>query len=52
MAQKSDYTQHAAWMSALNELAPQDYQKLLSRWRVEHQRRSNLWKAMKNLGLG
>lgn len=44
--------EHVEWMSALNELAPQDYKKLLSRWRVEHQRRRNLWKAMENLGLG
>ena len=52
MSQKSDYTEHAEWMSALNELAPQDYKKLLSRWRIEHQRRRNLWKAMEKLGLG
>ena len=40
LAQKSDYTQHAQWMIALKQ------------WRVKHQRRSNLWKAMREAGLG
>jgi hypothetical protein len=52
MAHKSNYNNHAQWMAALNEIAPQSYQKLLSQWRVEHQRRRNLWKAMESLGLG
>lgn len=51
MSQNSDYTTNAEWMSALKELAPQNYQKLLSEWKVKHQRRRNLWKAMGNLGL-
>ena len=50
-AQKSNYSDHARWMSALQELSSQDYKTLLSHWRVDHQRRSNLWKAMKQLGL-
>jgi hypothetical protein len=51
MAQKSDYTEHARWMAALKELAPRAYESLLDRWRVEHQRRRNLWKAMAKEGL-
>jgi len=50
-AQKSDYTEHAHWMVALKELSPNDYQALLEQWRVAHQRRRNLWKAMKQEGL-
>ncbi|MBE9181902.1 hypothetical protein IQ268_25365 [Oculatella sp. LEGE 06141] len=51
-ASKSDYTVHAKWMVALKELSPQNYETLLAEWRDVHQRRSNLWKAMKQLGLG
>ncbi|RUT04261.1 hypothetical protein DSM106972_044890 [Dulcicalothrix desertica PCC 7102] len=50
-SQGSDYTQHAKWMAALLELAPEDYNKLLQEWKVVHKRRSNLWKAMDNLKL-
>jgi hypothetical protein len=50
-ASKSDYTQHAHWMAALRELAPESYEVLLDKWRTEHPRRRNLWKAMDNLGL-
>ena len=50
-AHKSDYTQHARWMAALQELAPEAYKQLLAQWNVEHIRRSNLWKAMKQVGL-
>ncbi|HEY9625999.1 MAG TPA: hypothetical protein V6C84_01750 [Coleofasciculaceae cyanobacterium] len=51
-AAKSDYTHHAKWMVALKELSPQNYETLLAQWRNDHQRRSNLWKAMKQMGLG
>jgi hypothetical protein len=51
MFQNSDYSTNAAWMSALKELSPQNYQMLLSQWKIQHQRRRNLWKAMGNLGL-
>jgi hypothetical protein len=50
-SQSSDYTKNAQWMSALKELAPQNYDNLLSQWKVQHKRRPNLWKAMKELGL-
>jgi hypothetical protein len=51
MSQNSDYSTNAAWMSALKELSPHNYQRLLSEWKIQHQRRRNLWKAMGNLGL-
>ena len=50
-ASKSDYTRHAQWMAALQELAPRAYSSLLSQWRVDHERRRNLWKAMEERGL-
>ncbi len=50
-ASKSDYTNHAKWMVALKELSPKNYEILLAQWRRDHQRRSNLWKAMKQRGL-
>ncbi len=49
-SQNFDYSTNAEWMSALKELSPQNYQRLLSQWKVQHQRRRNLWKAMENLG--
>lgn len=51
-AAKSDYGNHAKWMVALKEVSPQNYEILLAEWRNVHQRRSNLWKAMKQMGLG
>jgi hypothetical protein len=51
LSQNSDYSTNAEWMFVLKELAPQSYQRLLSEWKVNHQRRRNLWKAMGNLGL-
>lgn len=48
---KADYTSHARWMVALRELAPQSYETLLEKWRVEHHRRRNLWQAMSKAGL-
>ncbi|MCP4415572.1 MAG: hypothetical protein GY805_03055 [Chloroflexi bacterium] len=50
-AQKSVYTQQANWMAALRELVPHEYVSLLNKWRVDHQRRRNLWKAMAKIGL-
>jgi hypothetical protein len=49
--EKSAYTSHANWMTALQELEPADYETLLEQWRVEHHRRGNLWKAMAEAGL-
>lgn len=51
LAEKSVYTSHARWMTALQELAPTDYETLLEQWHVQHHRRRNLWKAMTEAGL-
>jgi hypothetical protein len=50
-AQKSDYTQQARWMAALRELAPDHYEALLAKWRIDHHRRRNLWQALAKMGL-
>jgi hypothetical protein len=51
LAQKSNYDDCARWMAALKELSPHNYETLVAEWRAIHQRRSNLWKAMKAAGL-
>ena len=50
-AHKSNYAEHAHWMVALRELAPQSYEALLEKWHIDHHRRRNLWKAMARVGL-
>jgi hypothetical protein len=50
-AHKSNYTEHAHWMVALRELAPDSYETLRHKWGVDHHRRRNLWKAMAKVGL-
>jgi hypothetical protein len=49
--QNGEYTKHAQWMVALKELSPQDYETLLTQWKVVYKRRINLWKAMKQVGV-
>jgi hypothetical protein len=50
-AYKSDYTDHAFWCKAVHELNQKTYNALLSRWRKKHNRRRNLWRDMKAVGL-
>jgi hypothetical protein len=50
-AYKSDYTDHAAWCKAVHELNQNSYTALLSQWRKKHNRRRNLWRDMKAIGL-
>jgi hypothetical protein len=50
-AYKSDYTNHASWCKAVHELNQKAYNTLLSRWRKKHNRRRNLWRDMKAIGL-
>ena len=50
-AYKSDYTGHAGWCNALHELNKKSYTALLSQWRKKHNRRRNLWRDMKAIGL-
>ena len=44
---KSNYEEHARWMRALYELSRDEYESLLSQWRVSHKQRRNLWRDMK-----
>ncbi|MBT8364399.1 MAG: hypothetical protein KJP23_06800 [Deltaproteobacteria bacterium] len=50
-AYKSDYTNHASWSKAVHELNQKTYNALISRWRKKHNRRRNLWRDMKAIGL-
>jgi hypothetical protein len=50
-AYKSDYTDHADWCKAVHELNQKSYKALLSRWRKKHNRRRNLWRDMRAIGL-
>lgn len=50
-AKGSEYGAQARWMAALKELSPSNYEALLTQWQDVHRRRSNLWKAMQELGL-
>jgi hypothetical protein len=50
-AYKSDYSDHAAWCKAVHELNQNTYTALLSRWRKKHNRRRNLWRDIKAIGL-
>lgn len=45
------YTGCAAWMKLLHELNPDEYKRLLSKWKLKHQRRRNLWRDMRSLNL-
>jgi hypothetical protein len=50
-AYKSDYTDHASWCKAVHELNQETYNALISRWRKKHNRRRNLWRDMRAIGL-
>jgi len=50
-AYKSDYTGHADWCKSLHELNQNTYNALVTRWRKKHNRRRNLWRDMKAIGL-
>jgi len=50
-AYKSDYSDQAAWCKALHELNQNTYKALVTRWRKKHNRRRNLWRDMKAIGL-
>ncbi len=47
---KSDYTPHAGWLMVIQEIDPVGCQNLIARWRIDHQRRTNLWKALRAAG--
>ncbi|MBN1602718.1 MAG: hypothetical protein JW915_14005 [Chitinispirillaceae bacterium] len=47
----SDYLRPVAWVKVLFDLNPQAYSLLVGLWKVNHRRRINLWKAMRNAKL-
>ncbi|HEX2959349.1 MAG TPA: hypothetical protein VHP36_03655 [Chitinispirillaceae bacterium] len=47
----SDYLHSVAWVKVLFDLSPDAYARLVGQWKVNHRRKINLWKAMKNAKL-
>jgi hypothetical protein len=50
-ARNSVYDFYALWLGMVNELDPKAYEDILTRWKTEHKRRKNLWKAIEKRGL-
>ncbi len=50
-AHKSVYAEHALWLAVVKEQNPSVYQKVIDKWKVDHKRRKNLWKAIEKLNL-
>ncbi|MDM8552309.1 hypothetical protein QUF72_19645 [Desulfobacterales bacterium HSG2] len=48
----SKYDVHALWLSVVNEVDPQLCERILNRWRKDHKRRKNLWRALRKKKLG
>ena len=47
----ADYKSCADWARALWEINPASCERLLAQWSVVHQRRRNLWRALRTKGL-
>lgn len=47
----SDYLRPVAWVKVLFDLNPDAYTGLVGQWKVNHRRRINLWKTMRNAKL-
>lgn len=47
----SNYTRHASWAAAVQELNPDRFKTLMDQWRKKHNRRRNLWRDLKALGV-
>ena len=41
-AEKSNYDTHAQWLAAANEISPTVYNKVVSKWKIDHKKRTNL----------
>ena len=50
-AHKANYHTHADWLAVVHELNPIKANDLLNKWRKEHKRKKNLWKAIAEKGL-
>lgn len=50
-AQSFHYAEHAAWILAVEELNPPVCSQIIRRWKIDHKRRRNLWKALRQAGL-
>jgi len=45
------YSEQAKWLLAIKELNVKAYSEIIQKWRIDHKRRRNLWKAVKEAGL-
>ncbi|MBW1834882.1 MAG: hypothetical protein JRI62_09070 [Deltaproteobacteria bacterium] len=50
-AHKSVYKEHALWLAVVKEQNPSAYQKVIDKWKIDHKRRKNLWKAIRESNL-
>jgi uncharacterized protein (DUF1697 family) len=50
-AHKSVYEEHALWLAVVKEQNPSAYQKVIDKWKIDHKRRKNLWKAIRKSNL-
>ena len=44
------YSQCAKWVMAAEELNPAAFAEIISRWQVEHKRKRNLWRDLRQAG--
>ena len=49
-AYSSQYSEHAEWVLAVEELNPTACSEIIRKWKIDHKRRRNLWKALRQAG--
>jgi len=49
-AYSSRYSEHAQWVLAVEELNPTACSEIIRKWKIDHHRRRNLWKALRQAG--
>ena len=50
-ARKTNYKYNVQWLMTCKELNQAAFQEILDQWKIEHKRKRNLWKAIKDKGL-
>jgi len=48
---KAIYDRHALWLAAVKDLDPKKFEEIVEKWKEDHKRRRNLWKAIEDVGL-
>ncbi len=49
-AYSSQYSEHAEWVLAVEELNPKACSEIIRKWKIDHKRRRNLWNALRQAG--